>query len=66
MPRHVRDGFESKSVYWRWRVDNFARFEVGGGILRMCMGPTEALHYSNPEIADGVFDDLPWAPAEMS
>jgi len=66
MPRHVRDDFESKSGYWRWRVDNYARFEVGGSILRMCMGPTEALYYSNAEIADGVFDDLPWASAEMS
>lgn len=25
----------------------------------MYMGPTEALYYSNAEIADGVFDDLP-------
>jgi len=66
MPRYVRDDFESKSSYWRWRVDNHARFEVGGSILRMCMGPTEALYYSNAEIADGVFDDLPWTSAEMS
>jgi len=26
----------------------------------MWMGPTEALYYSNAEIADGLFDDLPW------
>ncbi|MBO3755155.1 MAG: family 16 glycosylhydrolase [Candidatus Brockarchaeota archaeon] len=54
------DDFETKSPYWSWRVDNHAGFEVKGSVLKMWMGPTEALYYSNAEIADGLFDDLPW------
>ncbi|RLE91185.1 MAG: hypothetical protein DRJ46_02750 [Thermoprotei archaeon] len=55
-----RDDFEEKSPYWDYRVDNYAGFELADSVLRMYMGPTEALYYSNAEIADGVFDDLPW------
>ncbi|MGQ9596474.1 MAG: hypothetical protein ACUVQY_05700 [Thermoproteota archaeon] len=55
------DDFETKSPYWNWRVDNNAGFRVENSILRMYMGPTEALYYSNAEIADGLFDDLPWS-----
>lgn len=54
------DDFTERSTYWRWRVDNYASFSVEKSILRMCMGPTEALYYSNAEIADGEFDELPW------
>lgn len=55
------DNFEEKSPYWDWRVDNYAGFELEKGVLRMFMGPTEALYYSNAEISDGFFDDLPWS-----
>lgn len=55
------DDFGEKSPYWDWRVDNFAGFELADGVLRMYMGPTEALYYSNAEISDGLFTDLPWS-----
>lgn len=55
------DDFEIKSPYWEWRLDNNAGFELEKSILRMFMGPTEALYYSNAEISDGLFDDLPWS-----
>lgn len=54
------DDFTERSAYWRWRIDNYASFSVEKSILRMCVGPTEALYYSNAEIADGEFDELPW------
>lgn len=54
------DDFEARSPYWNWRTDNNAGFEVEGSILKMWIGPTEALYYSNAEIADGFFEDLPW------
>ncbi|NPA97515.1 MAG: hypothetical protein GXO32_07950 [Crenarchaeota archaeon] len=60
MTKRVSDHFESKSGYWRWRVDGFARHEISNSVARLCMGPTEALYYSNAEIADGEFNDLPW------
>lgn len=61
----LRDDFDTRSPYWRWRVDNFASIKVRDGILEMCVGPTEALYYSNAEIADGEFDDLPWVRGSM-
>ncbi len=54
------DDFNEKSPYWDWRIDNYAGFNLSNSILQMYMGPTEALYYSNAEIADGSFDDLPW------
>lgn len=54
------DDFETMSPYWDYRRDNFAGFEQEGSVLRLWSGPTEALYYSNAEIADGTFDDLPW------
>jgi len=45
---------------WDFRVDNFAGYEVSDNILKLYMGPTEALYYSNVEVSDGSFDDLPW------
>ena len=54
------DDFTEKSPYWDWRIDNFAGYEVKDSILRMYMGPTEALFYSNVEISDGDFYELPW------
>lgn len=54
------EDFETRSSYWNWRIDNHAGFEVERSFLRMWMGPTEALYYSNAEIADGLFDELPW------
>jgi len=56
-----RDDFLERSPYWDWRADNYAGFELESGVLRMYVGPTEALYYSNAEISDGLFDDLPWS-----
>lgn len=58
---HFRDDFQEVSPYWRWRKDNYAKFQVENSILKMCMGPTEALYYSNAEISDGEFNQLPWS-----
>lgn len=55
------DDFNEKSPYWDWRINNYANFEIEGSILKMYMGPTEALYYSNAEIADGTFDHLLWS-----
>jgi hypothetical protein len=57
----VRDDFTERSPYWRWRIDNHASLHVRDGVLEMCMGPTEALYYSNAEISDGDFEELPWS-----
>jgi len=57
----IKDDFEEKSSYWNWRIDNYAGFELSNSILKMHMGPTEALYYSNAEISDGFFDDLLWS-----
>jgi hypothetical protein len=54
------DDFESMSPYWGYRRDNFAGFEHEGSVLRLWVGPTEALYYSNAELSDGEFDNLPW------
>jgi len=54
------DDFAEMSPYWHYRRDNFAGFEHEGSVLRIFSGPTEALYYSNAEISDGMFDDLPW------
>ncbi len=56
----VRDDFTEKREYWGWRVDGNAGFELEGSVLKMWMGPTEALYYSNAEIADGEFEELRW------
>ena len=54
------DDFAEMSGYWDYRKDNYAGFEHEDSVLRLWMGPTEALYYSNAEIADGDFDYLPW------
>ncbi|ABL78636.1 LamG domain-containing protein [Thermofilum pendens] len=59
----VFDDFLEKSEYWKYRVDNYAGFELGNSVLRLWMGPTEALYYSNAELSDGAFDELPWSRA---
>ena len=56
----VYSDFRELDSYWGYRVDNHARYEFTEKGLRMSMGPTEALYYSNVEIADGEFDELPW------
>lgn len=55
------DNFETKLPYWEWRSDNNAGFLLEKSILRMFTGPTEALYYSNAEISDGFFGELPWS-----
>jgi hypothetical protein len=52
----------SKETRMRLRRDGFAAVEIAEGVARLCTGPSEALYYSNAEIADGEFDDLPWEP----
>ncbi len=59
--KRVEDHFEARSGYWRWRTDGCASIEVSNSIAKLCTGPTEALYYSNAEIADGEFDELPWS-----
>jgi len=54
------DDFTGESNHWNYRTDNYARITREESILRLCSGPTEALYYSNAEISDGIFDDLPW------
>ncbi len=50
---------EQRRGRWRLRRNGAARIESEKGVLRLCMGPTEALHYSNAELSDGGFDELP-------
>ena len=52
-------GVEEEVAGWRLRRNGFARIETGAGIARLCMGPSEALYYSNAEISDGGFGELP-------
>lgn len=54
------EDFESPSGRWVWRRDNYASYEVVNSLARLCSGPSEALYYSNAEVSDGLFDDLPW------
>ena len=44
---------------WRLRRDGVARIETGPGRVLLCVGPSEALIYSNAEVSDGGFDQLP-------
>ena len=44
---------------WRLRRDGRARIEMSGDRMLLCMGPSEALYYSNAEVSDGGFDRLP-------
>jgi len=52
-------GVEEEIGGWRLRRNGYARIETGSGVARLCMGPTEALYYSNAEISDGGFGELP-------
>jgi len=54
----IYDDFESKSNEWIWRTDGISSIVVSDSILRLCMGPTEALYYSNAEVSDGDFNSL--------
>lgn len=54
------DDFEEKTPYWDYRTDNYASISIRDSKAILCSGPTEALYYSNAEISDGRFDDLPW------
>ncbi len=57
----VRDDFTARDEgAWLWRVDGRARFDMGGSVLKACVGPTEALYYSNAELTDGEFEGLRW------
>ncbi len=56
----VSDDFEAKSDYWHYRHDGVSEIVVSDSVIRLVMGPTEALYYSNAEISDGDFNHLPW------
>jgi hypothetical protein len=59
-PVEFFDDFNGESDHWNYRTDNYASISQEKSILRLCSGPTEALYYSNAELSDGLFDDLPW------
>ncbi|MDP8023557.1 MAG: hypothetical protein ACP5LF_04665 [Nitrososphaeria archaeon] len=54
------DDFKVKSELWNYRTENFASIEVDDENLKMCVGPSEALYYSDAEISDGGFETLKW------
>ena len=59
------DDFDSKSDYWGYRTNGVADITYENSVVKLHMGPTEALYYSNAEIADGDFTHLPWEPCNM-
>ncbi|RLG84750.1 MAG: hypothetical protein DRO40_00190 [Thermoprotei archaeon] len=54
------DDFVEKTSYWHYRTDNYAKIVVKDSVLKLVMGPSEALYYSNAEISDGDFKTLKW------
>ena len=56
----VYEDFSSGIDRWDLRIDNYAGYEIKDAVLKLWMGPTEALYYSNVEISDGSFIDMPW------
>ncbi len=61
----MMDDFTEKKPFWDWRRDGVSRIAIKDSILRLCMGPTEALYYSNAEISDGGFTDLKWSSGKL-
>ncbi len=59
VPGSIVFGEEVSSGPWRLRRNGVARIEFRDNVMRLCMGPTEALYYSNAEVSDGGFDYLP-------
>ncbi len=59
VPGSIVFGEEVSSGPWRLRRNGVSRIEFRDNIMRLCMGPTEALYYSNAEVSDGGFDYLP-------
>jgi hypothetical protein len=57
----VYDDFDTKSNIWSYRTENFSSIEQLDGNLKMCVGPSEALYYSDAEISDGSFENLKWS-----
>ncbi len=60
------DDFNERNPRWRLRHDGVSRIIIQDSILKLCMGPTEALYYSNAEISDGSFDELIWSGGKLS
>lgn len=60
MALRIHDDFKVKSNAWTYRTENSASIELDGEGLRMCIGPSEALYYSDAEISDGGFEGLRW------
>ncbi len=60
-PVFVED-FTAGKVGMRLRRDGFSRIEIRDNMAVLCTGPSEALYYSNAEIADGEFNNLLWKP----
>jgi len=59
------DDFDSKSDYWGYRTNGMSDITYENSVIKLFMGPTEALYYSNAEIADGDFTHLPWEPCNL-
>ncbi len=59
MPK-LHDEFKAKSDLWNYRTENFASIDVVDENLKLCVGPSEALYYSDAEISDGGFGSLKW------
>ncbi|HDN18401.1 MAG TPA: hypothetical protein ENF41_05000 [Candidatus Bathyarchaeota archaeon] len=63
--RMILDDFDKKSDYWIHRRDGVSDIVYEGSAIQLVVGPTEALYYSNAEIADGDFSHLPWEPCNF-
>ncbi len=60
------DDFNEIDPHWKFRRDGISRIIIQDSILKLCMGPTEALYYSNAEISDGNFHELRWKNGKLS
>ncbi len=60
------DDFNEVDPHWKFRRDGISRIIIQDSILKLCMGPTEALYYSNAEISDGNFHELRWKNGKLS
>ncbi|MGC9209113.1 MAG: hypothetical protein ACP5GH_04605 [Nitrososphaeria archaeon] len=58
------DDFRARSGVWSYRTENFSSVELTDDGLNLCVGPTEALYYSDAEISDGGFGSLRWSGGE--
>ncbi len=62
----MKDDFDTKNDSWIYRRDGVSDIILKDSILKLCMGPTEALYYSNAEISDGGFNELRWKGGKLA